>query len=105
MARKLDTELVDREPVPTISMAELVQRLLADECELCGSRESVQVHHVRALKDLSRPGRSEKPLWVRVMAGRRRKTLVVCHVCHRAIHDGRPTRRRKDAKTLESRMI
>ena len=105
LARKLDTELVDREPVPMISMAELVQRLLADECELCGSRESVQVHHVRALKDLSRPGRSEKPLWVRVMAGRRRKTLVVCHVCHRAIHDGRPTRTRKDAKTLESRMI
>ena len=105
LARKLDTELVDREPVPMINMAELVQRLLADECELCGSRESVQVHHVRALKDLSRPGRSEKPLWVRVMAGRRRKTLVVCHVCHRAIHDGRPTRKRKDAKTPESRMI
>jgi hypothetical protein len=26
------------------------------------------------------------------MAARRRKTLVVCHVCHRAIHAGRPTR-------------
>jgi len=105
LARKLDTELVDRELVPMVNMTELVQRLLAEECELCGSRESVQVHHIRALKDLSRQGRSDKPLWVRVMAARRRKTLVVCHACHRAIHDGRPTRTRKDAKTLESRMI
>ncbi len=30
---------------------EIVQRLLADTCELCGSRDGVQVHHVKALKD------------------------------------------------------
>jgi hypothetical protein len=28
------------------------------------------------------------------MATRRRKTLVVCHLCHQAIHAGRPTRQR-----------
>jgi group II intron reverse transcriptase/maturase len=95
LAWKLDTTLFDREPVPMINMAELVDRLLADECELCGSRDEVQVHHLRALKDLQQSGRSEKPLWVRVMAARRRKTLVVCHACHRAIHDGRPTRTRE----------
>src|SRR5439155_16363255 len=32
--------------------AELEQRLLGDTCELCESREGVQVHHIRALKDL-----------------------------------------------------
>ena len=94
LAWKLDTTLFDREPVPMINMTELVQRLLADKCELCGSEDDVQVHHIRALKSLQRFDRSEKPLWARVMAARRRKTLVVCHACHRAIHDGRPTRTR-----------
>jgi len=91
LAWKLDTTLFDREPVPMINMTELVQRLLANECELCGARNNVQVHHIRALKDLQKFGRSEKPLWARVMAARRRKSLVVCDACHRAIHDGRPT--------------
>jgi hypothetical protein len=95
LARQLDAELIDQEPVPKVNMTELVQRLLAEECELCGSRENIQVHHIRALKDLNKPGRSTKPLWVQVMAARRRKTLVVCETCHRAIHEGRPTRTRQ----------
>lgn len=69
---------------------ELVERLLADACELCGSREHVQVHHIRHLKDLQRQGRAEKPKWVQVMAARHRKTLVVCRTCHWDIHRGGP---------------
>lgn len=68
---------------------EVEQRLLADTCELCGSHDHVEVHHIRALKDLHVKGRAEKPAWVQLMAARRRKTLVVCHVCHQAIHRGR----------------
>ncbi|HEV2122826.1 MAG TPA: group II intron reverse transcriptase/maturase [Chloroflexota bacterium] len=68
---------------------EIVERLLADTCELCGSQEQVQVHHVRALKDLQRKGRAPKPAWVEAMATRRRKTLVVCHKCHASTHSGR----------------
>jgi hypothetical protein len=34
------------------SRTELERRLLANTCELCGSHEDIQVHHVRALKDL-----------------------------------------------------
>ena len=34
------------------------------------------------------PWRAEKPAWVRLMATRRRKTLVVCHACHVTIHGG-----------------
>jgi hypothetical protein len=71
---------------------ELIQRLLADECELCGSTESIAVHHVRKMADLKVEGRRERPTWVQVMASRRRKTLVVCKECHDAIHAGRPTR-------------
>ncbi len=72
--------------------AEVAQRLLADTCELCGSREKVEVHHIRHLKDLRRKGRAEQPAWVKQMAARRRKTLLVCRTCHEDIHAGRPTR-------------
>jgi hypothetical protein len=72
---------------------ELLKRLLADTCELCKSTNLVEVHHVRKLADLQKPSRVEKPLWIRVMAARRRKTLIVCRECHQAIHAGRPTRK------------
>jgi group II intron reverse transcriptase/maturase len=78
------------------SGVELLQRLLADQCELCGSRERVQVHHVRGLKDLRRKGRAERPEWVRVMAARQRKTLVVCERCHKDIHAGKPLRKERE---------
>ena len=38
------------------------------------------------LKDLKVPGRRVPPVWKQIMASRRRKTLVVCHHCHVAIH-------------------
>jgi group II intron reverse transcriptase/maturase len=94
LRRQTDAVLQDAKPlwITRVKRTELVQRLLADECELCGSTENVAVHHVRALKDLKTPGRKEVPTHVFVMAARRRKTLVVCHYCHTAIHNGRPTR-------------
>jgi Type II intron maturase/Reverse transcriptase (RNA-dependent DNA polymerase) len=81
---------------PHHSRSDLIQRLMAEECEICGSKEKVQVHHVRKLADLKKrwQGRREKPLWVIDMIARRRKTLVVCHDCHVAIHAGKPTRTR-----------
>ena len=72
---------------------DLEQRLLADECELCGSHQHVEVHHVRSLKNLKRRGRTEKPAWARVMVARQRKTLIVCRTCHMDIQHGRPLRR------------
>ena len=36
-----------------------VERLLANTCELCGSTVKVQMHHVRALKDLRKKGRAQ----------------------------------------------
>jgi len=94
----------------TISRNELIQRLMADKCELCGSRDRVESHHVRKLADLKVKGRKEIPIWKQVMISRRRKTLIVCHCCHTAIHAGRPTRTREsqDVKftdcPLESRV-
>jgi group II intron reverse transcriptase/maturase len=94
LRRQNHAVLQDEKPLWTrrVKRTELVQRLLADRCELCGSTENVDVHHVRALKDLNPTGRKEVPTHVFVMAARKRKTLVVCHPCHTAIHQGRPTR-------------
>jgi group II intron reverse transcriptase/maturase len=72
------------------SRTELEQRLLAQVCEICGATENIEVHHIRSLRNLNRPGRKEKPLWVRMMAARQRKTLVVCHDCHMDIEHNRP---------------
>jgi len=69
---------------------ELVQRLLAKECEYCGSDEHIEVHHIRGLKDLNRY--REKPEWAKLMATRKRKTMVLCRECHQDVTYGRPMR-------------
>ena len=66
---------------------ELVTRLLNGRCELCAHAGEVQAHHVRRLADLS-PSGPTQPAWMRIMAKRRRKTLVVCAACHDHIHPG-----------------
>ncbi len=53
-----DTEAVPGDYPPTIwgSRTEIEKRLLGDRCELCGSRKDIEVHHIRALKDLRKGG-------------------------------------------------
>jgi group II intron reverse transcriptase/maturase len=92
LQRKRNAVLVDHAPQFFMrNRSELLQRVLADTCELCGSEEQVEVHHIRKLADLEKPGRKDKPAGVKQMATRRRKTLVVCRPCHEAIHAGRST--------------
>lgn len=92
LIRQQTATLVDRSPnMFTIRQNELVKRLLVGCCELCGSSGPVQVHHIRKLVDLRQPGRKEKPEWMKLMAMRRRKTLIVCRPCHESIHAGRNT--------------
>jgi hypothetical protein len=72
---------------------ELIRRLIVGYCELCGRMEQLEVHHVRAMKDLHQyPGR-EKPPWVRRMIALQRKTMVLCETCHDDIQYGRPLTR------------
>ncbi len=94
LARDITPRPLDDNPARIWSgrRSELVQRLLAEVCELCGSGEQVEVHHVRALKDLNPKGQKHPPEWVTRMASRHRKTLVICRICHEDIHAGRPTR-------------
>ena len=79
------------------SRSELEKRLLAQVCEICQATHltaQIEVHHIRALKDLKRYDGREKPLWVKIMAARRRKTLVLCRTCHDELHAGRPLGRK-----------
>jgi len=85
--------LTDQRPVMASARRnELIHRLLAGRCEICGDVVNLEVHHVRKLADLSKPGRREKPAWMHLMAMRRRKTLVTCRNCHEDIHAGRLTK-------------
>ena len=77
--------------------SELEKRLLADTCEYCGATgdtEQIEVQHIRALKDLKTYDGREKPAWVKIMAARKRKTLVLCVTCHQDVTYGRPMRRK-----------
>lgn len=63
----------------------LESRLKAKICEVCGCTENdrYEIHHVNKVKNLK--GKSE---WEKIMIAKRRKTIVVCHKCHMAIHHG-----------------
>jgi hypothetical protein len=76
-----------------IKETDLVQRLRADRCEVCGAEGNCEVHHIRKLSELKKrwEGRKEKPEWVVRMIARRRKTIVLCQKCHRTIHASKLT--------------
>jgi len=84
LKRRQQAVLIDREPTRTHPGQELISRLLADRCEICGHTDTVQVHHVRKLADLTMSG--NPPEWARFMTSKRRKSLVVCGSCHDLIH-------------------
>jgi group II intron reverse transcriptase/maturase len=86
------TDCVDKLVIDIPTRCQLLTRLNANVCELCGKEDvPLQVHHVRKLKDVkkryAKRGKSI-PEWVLRMASIRRKTLVLCKPCHMAIHAG-----------------
>ncbi|MCW2913843.1 MAG: RNA-directed polymerase [Actinomycetia bacterium] len=91
LKRQKKAVLDDQRPTPVaVPRKELISRLRAGRCELCEQRAEVQVHQVRKLADLARPGKPQ-PAWAQLMARKRRKTLVVCSFCHEHIHARQPT--------------
>jgi group II intron reverse transcriptase/maturase len=90
LRRQLDAVLKDDVPIRRPRRTELIKRLLANECEVCGVTEQIEVHHVRKLADLNKQGRKALPDWAKIMIIRHRKTLVLCKSCHTAIHAGKP---------------
>lgn len=92
----------DQKPQIWNERTEIIQRLLADECEICGGSEKIEVHHIKKLADLRKRYRGKKMSgWIKHMASRNRKTMMVCRGCHMDIHVGRPL---KWKESLESRV-
>ena len=78
--------LIDRQAVRDPSRGgELIRRLQTGRCELCEQTAKVQVHQIRNLAVLNRPGQPQLE-WMQTMAKRRRETLVVCATRHDKIH-------------------
>jgi group II intron reverse transcriptase/maturase len=90
LRRNKAARITDHEPNRvSYSHKEIVKRLLADLCEICGRHGDVQAHHVRKLAELDKPGQPAAE-WMSIMRSKRRKTLVVCDACHQDIHSSQP---------------
>jgi len=86
LKRQKNATFLDRNPaIPHPRQREVVRRLLAGECELCGQAAKTQAHQIRKLSDLDQHGQ-EKPPWAALMKKMHRKTLMVCAACHEEIH-------------------
>lgn len=66
------------------SSTNLIDRLKAGRCEVCGKSDTpIEIHHVHRLKDLQ-----GKSFWEMLMIARKRKTLALCRSCHKKLHCG-----------------
>jgi len=92
MLKEPNTKLSDKYCPDNRSGIQLINRLNANVCELCGKNEGeIEVHHVRKLKDIKDKYKKRGkaiPDWVLTMSRIRRKTLVICECCHHSIHSG-----------------
>jgi group II intron reverse transcriptase/maturase len=81
------TARVDSLPKLTLALpaTNLTDRLKAGKCEVCGSEDDLEMHHLRKMSDIDKKGK--KP-WQINMISRQRKTLAVCRKCHLEIHYG-----------------
>jgi len=75
---------------PAGDRSEVVQHLIyGGKCATCGCSGPIQMHHIRKIADIDRPGRRPREQWEKIMAARRRKFIPVCAGCHDGIHAGR----------------
>ena len=92
MIKEPNTKISDKYCPDVMTGRQLINRLNANVCELCGKNEGeFEVHHVRKLKDIKDKYKKRGkaiPEWVLIMSKIRRKTLIVCECCHHSIHSG-----------------
>jgi group II intron reverse transcriptase/maturase len=88
--KRKDKEINDQVSRNRNGRTEILERLLADRCENCGSDAACQVHHIMRISDLVKW--KDRPDWADLMLIRSRKTLVLCRKCHSDLHAGRYVR-------------
>lgn len=105
--RDKSVKINDVKPTTNFSGNELIRRLLANTCELCGSHENIEVHHVRKVADIKKryKGRKDPPQWAVFMMKRNRKTVIVCRTCHQKITKGRYDGPKVVESSLESEVL
>ena len=81
---KFPKQMTDEKVFFGIERSDLLKRLTNNTCQLCGKLGDIEVHHIRAMKDLK-----NKQKWEITMSAMNRKTIVVCKQCHLDIHNGR----------------
>ena len=70
---------------PTYKYREIIKRLAAKRCEVCGTgSKPVTVHQIRSLAELNDPNLNQP--WHNFMRKRHRITIIVCDQCHQLIH-------------------
>ena len=62
-------------------------KTMKSECLICGSKDDLQLHHVRHIRKITE--RIAKDYWTRVMSTMNRKQIPVCLSCHNLIHQGK----------------
>ena len=60
-------------------------KALLPPCSVCGSKQRVEMHHVRRFKEIERRVSAVSPLYTHVIA-MKRKQIPLCYKCHREAH-------------------
>jgi len=90
LKRECFRPLEDRVVQVFAKTSDLIARLNAVKCQLCGAEGvPLENHHIRRMADLKRKDGRKRPAWKKLMIAMKRKTLTVCERCHTDIHAGR----------------
>ena len=81
-AHKKWAENID--PFNTLNFDVRPQNLLDQPCFICKYTESVEMHHLRHLKDTK-----DKETLIKFMSKIRRKVIPLCQLCHHNVHSGK----------------
>lgn len=80
-----DVDTISKARHIVYSRTNLIDRLLAKQCEWCYRTDvKLEIHHIKKLKDLK-----GKKQWEKRMIARNRKTMALCKKCHLDLHNGK----------------
>src|ERR1700736_218954 len=85
-------KITDYNPLSIIDLASVTyprtRTLFDGECRVCGSKENLEVHHLKHLKILSKPvGKAD--YMTNLMRRINRKQILLCKFCHNKVHQGK----------------